>query len=131
MNVQAKAIENREHGFTSIQPLQTFPSLRDQLLKAQSRPVTQYMLNFCNTIRKIEVGRTANRISPIQTLHSVKQRDTIVDNNSIKFRVADRGATPAKPRRTACKIERPCVFIREVFASPSLSWEEVRLISVA
>lgn len=67
-------------------------------------------------------------MSEIHCLLSRGYRVIMVDNSSIKFGIADRGATPAKPNRIARMIWKPCVCARLAFAVARSSFVAVRVM---
>ena len=66
----------------------------------------------------------------IHCLLSEVNRVSIVDNNSAKFGIAERGATPAKPNRTARMMGIPCTCAKVLFAADKSSFNDVRLTKV-
>ena len=66
----------------------------------------------------------------IHNLLSAGNRVIIVDKSSMRFGIADRGATPAKPNSTARMTGIPWVRINAVFASTRSSLVAVRFIMV-
>ena len=77
---------------------------------------------------------TKSSVKSISFIHSRVSDgyfDTIMDNSSMRFCVADLGATPANPERTARRIGRPCARNRIVPASPRSSLPAVRRMSVS
>ena len=66
----------------------------------------------------------------IHCLLSEVNRVSIVDNNSAKFGIAERGATPAKPKRTARMMGIPCNCAKVLLAADKSSFSDVRLTKV-
>lgn len=78
-----------------------------------------------------QIKHTAKSISFIHSRLSAGYFDAIVESNSMRLTVADRGATPAKPYSMARRIGRPYWWTNTVLASPSASLLNVRRTRVS
>ena len=88
---------------------------------------------LCGDVRKTAysvayIRHTAKRMFVIHNLLSAGYRVIMVDKSSMRFGIADRGATPANPNSTARMIGTPCVSANVVFALARSSFVAVRLM---